>query len=246
MLGRFRYQSIRNGLVGHWRPSRGPTGNTLYDSVRGNHGALTNVTWSTSGSGLSLGFNGTNSTVSTNFLGASALQIGNISWSIWIYPRLMNVFQSVFSSYVGDAQVMELFVDNTGSRIGAGNYVGSPSWAVIGSVSANQWFHVAFNRFGTNNTLFINGVQVASATSTNAGNNVGMFLGSRNGASNFYNGLIDDFAYYYRNLTASEILTIYTAGRGALDQRIIVPVFRGYTSASSVNRNNNQLVGSAF
>lgn len=51
-------------------------------------------------------------------------------------------------------------------------------------------------------------------------------------ATNYFsNALVDDFVVFNRFLPAGEILTLYTAGRGALDQRVKVPVVRGVTSS---------------
>ncbi len=44
---------------------------------------------------------------------------------------------------------------------------------------------------------------------------------------------MDDVFVFSATLTAGEILTLYTAGRGALDQRVSMPLVRGFGSGGS-------------
>jgi Concanavalin A-like lectin/glucanases superfamily len=245
MLGAYRYQSIRNSLIGYWRPSRGPSGNTLIDSVRGNHGTLTNgPTWIASGgvggSGYALSFDGSNDFVGIPINGLPAIDAAK-TISLWCTfdgttsRRILFAMSNAGSNSV-DIEITSAFGLPVAAVVAWGNvqivrgYLNSAN----ANISADTWFHIVYASTGyaVSNRLFINGRDWSDSptTSSLSGAATECRIASFNTAfpSPYYNRLIDDVAIFNRALTAPEILTLYTAGRGALDQRVNVPVVRGF------------------
>lgn len=86
-----KYASLRQGLVGAWCPSLGPSGNTLIDrSGYGNHGTLTNMDagtdWVASQYGWALDFDGTNDFVNLGYHPMFDLATTK-TVAIWVYAR---------------------------------------------------------------------------------------------------------------------------------------------------------------
>ena len=96
--------------------------------------------------------------------------------------------------------------DNQGVFIGllstgAFNYLaGNGTWAfnsttTSNSLSANQWYHIAYVRSGSTFTVYVNGVASGSSTSSSAlsNSNNQALIGGRNVFGQYFRGYIDDF-----------------------------------------------------
>lgn len=226
-MQKFRYQTIRNGLVGYWRPSRGPSGTTLFDSVRGNHGTFgNNTTWTTSGGGgnggYALSFAATNH-VEVPTVGGLELYAGTVScWLRTSAPgstfRGLVVKENAYSLFLLDQQLI------------AYSWSGNVTWNTGVNLADNLWHHVAlsFNTGVANGSyIAIDGlVRLTFNYNILAHNDILAFAGNPP-SSQGYTGLLDDIAILNRPLTSGETLTLYQSGRGGLDQRIDVPIFRG-------------------
>ena len=205
-MHRQEHSSLRQGLVGAWVPSLGASGLSLIDrSGRNNHGTLTNMggqdNWPASGSGVALSFDGTNDRVSTSLVTKTS---GQFSYSIWVFPRLLNAYQAVFSTQNNNA-ALELFVDLSGSRFAALGFNANFSSTFI-NATINQWQHLAVSIDGSAFSLYRNGILGSSGTFTPfLQPTAGLSVGARSNGANSFNGLIDDFRFYARTLSASEI-----------------------------------------
>jgi hypothetical protein len=86
--------------------------------------------------------------------------------------------------------------------------------AAPGTVVSGAVYHVVGTYDGSVQRLFVNGVQVASATFTGAlgvnGNN--LVLGSWDAGSEFLSGRIDEVAVYNKVLSAAQIANHYSRG----------------------------------
>ena len=85
-----------------------------------------------------------------------------------------------------------------------------------GSVTDSGWHHLVAAKHGTTIRIFLDGSDVTGAisNSTLATTTSALYLGAKNGSSEFLAGLIDEFAIYNRVLTAAEVLDHYRAGTG--------------------------------
>jgi hypothetical protein len=228
---RYKLESIRQGQVCHWRPSRGPTGNVLYDSVRGHHGTLTNGSvWQASAganSGYALKFNGTNSHVAFP-TGVINYVNGPYTLSAWYNISATSSLPMIFSNGAA-ADTYELRLSGSTNQLEMLHGYPNPSYVVATAPSAsalNQW-HLGTAVFdGTSVKLYQNGRQVASSATTLSPSFNTMSIGGR-GASFSFNGSLDDLFISRRPLNASEVLALYQAGRGGLDEQVKRTVVRG-------------------
>lgn len=235
MLGAYRFQQIRNSCVGHWRPSRGPSGNLLIDGTgRTPPATLVNgPTWTPSGgnggSGYALQFDGVNDHVNCGSGISPTFGPGNVTFSQWI--RITTAIELKLIVTKGNASAgPAIFTRAANNRVefrcpGAGSITSSD-----GSIAAEQWYHIVATRTGNVGQIYIDGLPNGSGlVGTSAWVSSSPFVvGTDTINGQFFRGLIDDVSIFDRALTASEVLELYKGGRGALDQRVNVPVVRGY------------------
>lgn len=196
-----RYPSLRQGLVGAWCPSLGPSGNTLLDrSGYGRHAALTNmdaaVSWSARCSGWMLNFDGAN-----DYLLVPAI---TLPMPFTLSGRLLTTSASTLIVFEGGANQAQVFVSSGIISMGASFNPG----AQVNGVSVNSGLINSFSAVFASTTdrrIYVNGVLAGSGTSSASITlSISQFF-SRNGSSLFYNGLADDLRIYSRQLTPNEI-----------------------------------------
>jgi RHS repeat-associated protein len=184
------------------------TGTGLADrSGNGNFGSISGATWvaGQSGHGQALSFDGVDDKVTIP--DSQTVRVGDsFTFEAWLKPSSLPANTSLYfwgsgpngpSAYLYNAK-------ETLRKGGVGDLAAS-----TGSLSVNQWAHVAFTKNGATTKLYIDGQDVTGTVSnqTMAAVATGFTLGS-NGTYNdkFFPGLIDDVRIYNRALGASEIL----------------------------------------
>lgn len=124
----------------------------------------------------------------------------------------------------GSSGIPAVYVDLQGKLRSSFFYNGDGTTLTsTASVNDGLWHHVVITNTGTQETMFIDGAQIA--TRTNAGvlygsGSYGYTLGVAradgwpgwNGSTMFYSGQLDEVSLYNRALTPAEIQTAYTAG----------------------------------
>jgi hypothetical protein len=146
---------------------------------------------------------------------ALAIGTGNFTFETWIYSTSLAATQYVYDNCAsGDGTGTGRFavVINTDGTLRLVTLIATNLLAsAAGAVSANQWLHIAISRSGTTGYMFVNGVQVATATvSTNflavtaSGTNRPM-IGS-NG-----NNALNPFVGYMSNMRVVVGTAVYTA-----------------------------------
>jgi hypothetical protein len=240
-----RYASLRQGLVGAWCPSLGASGFSLIDrSGYGNHGVLTNMSeasWQTSSTGrYGLNFDGSNDLVTFNQLSLGTTH----TTAAWVYLRYPIAFNFHGTCGDGSSNTCSLAPSGNGTSITTINYSWSnTSISVTVPNFVNAWTHIAAVRINNQVEFFYNGVSYGKVT----GSSIPSFNCNRIGARNssvFTNGIIDDFRFYNRALTPSEIQLLYTGGRGVglIPERI---KHRRKTTAAATNRRRRILIGAS-
>ncbi len=158
-------------------------------------------------------FNGSSGRVSVP--SSAALQLTRtFSLEAWIKPTSLpatGVFRSVMTkaesySLQFNGPRLEFTVMQSGTR----RRLQTPT----GAIAAGGTYHVVGTFDGSTQRLYVNGVQVASValsgvatTNTNA-----LYVGSWDGASEFFNGTIDEPAVYNATLSAAQVAAHYRAG----------------------------------
>lgn len=87
-------------------------------------------------------------------------------------------------------------------------------------ISENTWYHVAFTFVGANSglKLYLNGVELGSATGTAANLNLSnMEIGHAGGYGRYFRGLLDDLAVWNETLTAAQVKGIHSLAASTLN-----------------------------
>ena len=223
-MGRIGGGDAASDLMLWWKFDDGSGTGAADSTGNGWTGTLTNApTWGTGINGGDLTFNGTSQCVGTNSASFNVPTSNSFTFAAWVKPDPSSTSSNnaLISQPTGGAgQVWELHAGGgwadlyTGGGFG-GWLSGQPSYTGSDALTSGVWSHVAVTGTGTTTTLYINGVQVASANaSAFAGiyptNN--LFVGCANG--NYYKGSIDDPRVYNRALSAADVKALYLATGG--------------------------------
>ena len=125
----------------------------------------------------------------------------------WMQTR--SLYSNTCGSFVMKAfdYGFEICNGNLLARIGSGTNWNTYAMRTLSSADLNVWKHVAMTFNGTTVRLFLDGVEVNSATGTHGSNNNPLLFGRWTPASEYWNGLIDEVRLYSRALSASEVQT---------------------------------------
>jgi hypothetical protein len=121
----------------------------------------------------------------------TSLTFGTDDFTIeaWVRFNTVSVAQYIFSRRDSSGFSMRLLSDGRLTAI-------TPSLNSLTETAAtmaiNTWYHVAYTRSGSANTLWIDGVSRATLTNSESGGSGTSFIGSRNGSTDNLDGRIDD------------------------------------------------------
>jgi hypothetical protein len=103
----------------------------------------------------------------------------------------------------------------TFERLGSSGSDATSSDAVAYALPVNAWSHVAVSYDGTDLRIYVNGVQRDTTTSTRSVPNktTAMTVGGAGGATDSFNGRVDEVAVYPTALSAARIQAHYDAGK---------------------------------
>ena len=201
-----------SGLTGYWRFDGDSS------DVQGSFPG-TDVSCAYVNAFLNQGLSISGSNQYTQMGNSTSLQATTFTLIFWCYPKTANVYQSIVDNLgYDDLGPYRVMVDNGSSRflftIGGNNV-----WSANNSLTASTWHHIALTKTSTSTAkLYINGVETNFGTNTTRSVSTTKFVvGSRwrNSAGTYpdqyFNGLVDDCAYFNRTLTANEVKTVYTA-----------------------------------
>jgi len=224
--------SIRDGLVGAWCPSLGPSGYTLLDrSGRGRHGALTNMDaasdWVSAPGGWALDFDGVNDYVVLD--SQSNLMSNPLTLSGWLLTSTTNNRQAVVASVTAGGARANWVVTVNFSNAGKLNFWQGAYGPFLDSatvVNTGEWIHWAVTREpnGLTSHMYIDGRLDASGTSGLLPQTEGGIYGPQItaiGRTGGFNGYYmaqqcADLGIWHRTLTAPEVGALYRAGQGGL------------------------------
>jgi|GEM_PF-3913207 len=177
------------------------------------------------------GINSYASCTDANCGGTSALDIGVRSWSIssWI-KTTKSTRQIIAGKGVGTTQFsysLETGIDSTGEPdFYLYNTADAGHMRANGTIAVNDgnWHYLVGTYDGTTISLYIDGKLDASSTTkvgTLVSDSTSNFeIGARNGTTLLFQGILDATAVFARALTASEILSNYTAANIEFQTRV--------------------------
>lgn len=200
-------------------PSRWPTPGTtktvaqaFKDNVGNTTCSVADVTYQSNGMPT---FNGSSNYIRWN--NNTALDTQTPSVEVWVKPATLN--QNGFWFEKGNVNTQyALFQEGTAIVWRTYNNPSSYTSLTAASsyLSTTAWSHVVATYASGSKKIYVNGVEVASDTSTGtlATNNTGMFIGEYGSGGYRYNGSIGSVRVYNRALTQEEIIRNYNAQRG--------------------------------
>jgi hypothetical protein len=258
-----RYASLRQGLVGAWCPSLGPSGNTLIDrSGYGNHGTLTDMDaatdWVSGRFGWALDFDGSDDYVQRDIVSSAQAQ------TIMFFVKPSATIDSTSSPQccvqVRRGGVNQAYNISLGSATGflSNEYItliaAESGYRVAvadgGVVPSDRFTHIALRWNGSAHEFYVDGRQrstvvndvpyvatinclVLGVEADNAG--VGNLI-------RFFSGQLEDIRVYSRGVTPQEIrLCASEPGIGLKPERTSV-FFGARLFNAAWAKNSNQLI----
>lgn len=156
---------------------------------------------------------------------------------------------------------LEVQVDSGGDIVLAVYNAGSALLnvtAATANLASATWYHMAIVQNGFSPLVYLNGVSLplTFSTASNTGawvNSMGTVDTGRIGCLNFngggnttfFNGTLDDFRYYRRVLSQSEVWTIYNDGSGTEDASPTYGSWRSFRSERTKTMNVCQITSSS-
>ena len=187
------------------------SGTTVQDaSGQGNHGTLSNVSWTTNGQfGNALSFNGSNSWVTVADKNSLDLTNG-MTLEAWVYPTTkMSGWRNVLLKERTGGLAYGLYANSdTNTPVASINISGNDeNLPGVSALTANAWTHLAATYDGATERLYVNGVQVAKQAQTGnmTGSSGALRIGGNSIWGEYFQGRIDEVRIYNRALSATEI-----------------------------------------
>ncbi|HUV81193.1 MAG TPA: LamG-like jellyroll fold domain-containing protein [Patescibacteria group bacterium] len=224
-------QSVHHVLgsetVGVWSFDEG-SGTTANDSSGyGNNGTLTNgpvwrcastdSSYTPSGQGCSLQFDGINDHISCGNH-TSLNPNSEITAEAWFkLNALSGTFTVLAKDNPGPTNYwMDIRSNRTMIYVGGYTSVNDPCYngTSVAIISINTWHHLAWTYNRERMITYLNGNLIANVSKTcilNA-NDSPLRIGTRTGSDNYFNGLIDEVRIYEKALETAQIETMYYAG----------------------------------
>ena len=224
-LGQANTTSLSSGLVGYW-PLDGATTNwstgiTRDVSGQGNNGSLISLGTTSAPTlgkiGQALSFK--NGTGYVNIPSSSTFQIGTGDFTIshWVkFDTFPAQYQTTLDGgYVSSAGVLIEFdhVTNNVRLYIRGTPAGPHILAFSFTPITGVWYDFVATRSGSSVSAYVNGIQIGSSqTDTTSIAQANWIIGKYSGGEPTY-GTIDDFRFYNRALSATEVALLYASGK---------------------------------
>jgi hypothetical protein len=193
--------SLGKGLVGRWKFHGNARDATPHSDNGTVHGAtLTDDRFGRAQSAYNFG-----SGKYVSVPDADILDPTNITVSAWINPSTTSQTGNIVSEGGGSYRyrltgndTIQLLIYNT------------PIISSAATIPANQWSRVTFTGDSSGMKIYVNG-QLSASTSDayHNGNSHELYIGSYNGAGEFFQGAIDDVRIYNRALNSGEITALH-------------------------------------
>ena len=184
--------------------------------------------------------NRTTNTYGTSSSNSGISGAGRRTISFWAYPYTINTgLGAVGIGSLSSGRLFSVDIESSKWRI-TGYYIDLASTT---TPLQNQWQFMTATYNGTTSKLYMNGNLIASGNKSYNTTNTPIFVGMRpyNGGFEF-NGRIDEIALFNRDLTLTEIQTMYNSGLGLRINPAIAPFNNGLIAGYHLDENTN-LIG---
>jgi hypothetical protein len=226
-------QDITTGLVGHWKLDE-TTGTTVIDYASNNiTGSMANGLDASADSldgriDSGLVFDGIGHRIDLGNDNALSFD-DNTTISAWIYPYSWGEFNAgqdygtIFDRRDGGGTGVYWAITNGAGGSSNGMfawYSGIPDspQTTVDAIKLNQWQHVVLSIDNDVATFYVNGANVTEpgddTINLQASPGTNAYIGSTGGASQSFDGIIDDVRIYSRALTAEDIAELYSRWDG--------------------------------
>jgi len=222
-------QTVTDSLVAYYPFN----GNSNDESGNTNHGTVNGASLTPDRFGnanTAYNFDGTDDYI--NVTRTTALEPSNITVGIWIKPDVNlkaggETIPHFISKQSASAptQGYNLFYENRSSEGTADGSIRSAFGSGLSeyhllhyttTLDSGKWVHIAVTHDGTAQKLYMNGIEVASGSTTftlSHATSTDLTIGQISGSTDYFTkGSIDDIRIYNRALTASEISSLYSIG----------------------------------
>jgi hypothetical protein len=218
--------AITDGIVAHFRFDE-TTGTTAADTIRGQPGNGTlhhfgQGRWAAGQMGGAVALDGNNDWISLP--NPIADRSTAMTFSGWVWAESLPAWASITKNWgTGIVGQFHFGLDAASGRLS--NYLTDGTNAIDpAAFPVRSWQHVAFTYDGSTHRVYRNGIQVASRTTTTTlvRNSAVAAFGCKtndagtapaSGAAGHWNGRFDDFGFWNRALSPSELAAIHHYGR---------------------------------
>jgi len=202
------------GLISYYKFD-GATGLVALDSIGSNNGTISGVTRNVTGIiNMSFDFESSDPDfvdLNTAVLPTSASD--NFTISAWVNPESFNGTEtSIVNQNSGGAGRLILNLDGAGK---VRMFIAGSSVITTTAIDSGSWSHVVATREGTNVSLWVNNTHIGSFSEGAGIDNTDTEIGRGSSAGNYFDGLIDEVAFWNESINASEISEIYNSGSAA-------------------------------
>ncbi len=194
----------KNGLIGWWPFN----GNANDESGNGNNGTVNGATLTSDKNGKinsAYSFNGLN-----NYISTSRTSLSNFSFSIWFNTAQIEPYSSLIDAYKENWEIYLSSLRPTFTTFS------SPSkyaeYISDQSIIKNKWNHLVCTFSSGTVKMYLNNLLISTFQNVNITSNTNgnyYFGASISGTPQFYNGILDDIAYYNRALSEQEVNQLY-------------------------------------
>ena len=215
--------------IGWWRmgDNDGGTGTTITDQGSGgNDGTLTNgPTYSTDVPSFtntySVDFDGTDDSLDVSSTSDYAFGSSGFSISFWFKGGStndssgygVNIFDMRTS--LGGSQP-SLWIETKGAS-SLVKYYASNAYRVstTATINSGTWYHLAITNDGSTTKIYLDGNSIGTGSDPTNYVAAPLRIGGYHGNQNYYDGLVDEFAIFNSELSASDVTAIYNSGTPA-------------------------------
>lgn len=183
------------------------------DGAYGNGPTLGAAGLLTGDSDTAVTFNGSNQFA--NIAGASWMNTADYSIECWFKTGALAAQRVLVSRDDGATKIWDVLLSTSGNV--QMNIFNGPTAQTVTSPAAyadNVIHHVVCTLSGTTATVYVDGVQVGQGTgiASNSSTTQQISVARRNNGTLFYDGTVDEFAYYGTALSSSRVAAHHTAG----------------------------------